>query len=974
MNQQDNRVPLWPDTTLRIYKRGTREISEFIITEIVGCGSSCIVYSAIDRRAENNRVRIKEYYPGGIPITRNRNNSLVISDEKQFASGMDRFINSCQLQIRLRNTDALTNTTSSIQGIYEGNNTIYTVLTYNTGSSYDKIKDDSLNFIFRIARSTALSLRGYHAQGYLHLDIKPANVFVMPESPDMVLLFDFDSIVSEEELHSGKCKMLLHSKNWAAPELIKGDRLNISKKTDHYSIGAMIFERIYHRPADWSEQISTARFEFGSDNPLFTDIDPKVFHELEKLFRYTLHSSPSRRYETDDELIAQLDLLIKLSAPDRQYIIPFIPECKGQFAGREQELESISAAFEKGHILFLCGEGGIGKSELARRYSALKRKKYLTTVFITYENDMVSSVNKDENVPINALYRNKDEAPAEFFRRKLALMQKLCDDKTLLIIDNFDTDRDDRLRDVLKLSCDILITTRADYSRSYPQLRIAPLSFEAISSMFESSGFRLDQENKTALSKLYGLYSGNTMVMKFLLENMEENYTDPISVLRQISSYQTNGALSREEMLRLYFRVIGFEKISKAQRAITEIIAEAPLSGIRMDVLKSICGAGTDDAIKALIHRGFVNYSNASRRCTMHPIIRDAMIFFRHESRNTGSDEALFTDAGNIFMQLSPEELKAHCARAYHSYKATGIFKEYYPSKIKIFGMEEFDVILRKMKKHFVRLSENEIPLFLYSDTLFITGRRGTVFTNMGIHTKCAGLFRKASYQFVPYDDIRKLFYEEGKDSGDKIHGIFILNRRYERLEINYFFPRTLSEFRFIKSFFETAVSCYPGLLERTLPQEIKRQSQDSGSGYSLGFLLRRYTLNAGQCEKLTETMQAMLSGRRGARRRYYTVRSKKFRKALSKFTLTDGEIPVLISKYGCMLTNIGIHNEKKWFIRYSDIACIQVERFFEMLIIVVYTNDGKYEGIIIAYRRLAMETLEIITFCLENMNRLLLE
>ena len=117
-----------------------------------------------------------------------------------------------------------------------------------------------------------------------------------------------------------------------------------------------------------------------------------------------------------------------------------------------------------------------------------------------------------------------------------------------------------------------------------------------------------------------------------------------------------------------------------------------------------------------------------------------------------------------------------------------------------------------------------------------------------------------------------------------------------------------------------------------------------------------------------------MLSGRRRAGRRYYTVRSKKFRKALSKFTLTDGEIPVLISKYGCMLTNTGIHNSKKWFIRYSDIASIKAEPFFHSLVLWVYTIDGKNEAIITTYRRLAMETLEIITFCLENMNRLLLE
>mgnify|MGYP000485473459 CR=1 FL=1 len=49
-------------------------------------------------------------------------------------------------------------------------------------------------------KSLAQIILKYHQKGYLHLDIKPENVLILPETPEHVILFDFDSVTAIGEL------------------------------------------------------------------------------------------------------------------------------------------------------------------------------------------------------------------------------------------------------------------------------------------------------------------------------------------------------------------------------------------------------------------------------------------------------------------------------------------------------------------------------------------------------------------------------------------------------------------------------------------------------------------------------------------------------------------------------------------------------------------------------------------------------
>ena len=65
----------------------------------------------------------------------------------------------------------------------------------DNGVSYNEVKDESLKDILKTSLAITKALGVYHKNGYLHLDIKPSNVLVIPETKELVKLFDFDSVV-----------------------------------------------------------------------------------------------------------------------------------------------------------------------------------------------------------------------------------------------------------------------------------------------------------------------------------------------------------------------------------------------------------------------------------------------------------------------------------------------------------------------------------------------------------------------------------------------------------------------------------------------------------------------------------------------------------------------------------------------------------------------------------------------------------
>ena len=119
------------------------------------------------------------------------------------------------------------------------------------------ISPEQLEPLVKMLLSTVQAVRLLHDLGIVHLDIKPGNVFVNPETGDAALL-DFDQSCDRDG-RVISCRQRLKTGGSTAfflsPEWVRGDK-NVSfemlKKRDYFALGMLIYMTIFDRlPMEW---------------------------------------------------------------------------------------------------------------------------------------------------------------------------------------------------------------------------------------------------------------------------------------------------------------------------------------------------------------------------------------------------------------------------------------------------------------------------------------------------------------------------------------------------------------------------------------------------------------------------------------------------------------------------------------------------------------------------------------------------
>ena len=173
---------------------GTRA---YIIDDMIGSGATCIVYSAHykDHAGQRHRVHIKECYPYSAQITRS-GNQICWAEENERDYALTKFRSTYQKLLEMQNTQGLRNATAHAFELCEANGTLYSVMNVNEGKTFEQDISSSLSDILKTVLALTRVVGKYHENGYLHLDIKPSNFLTIPETRELVILFDMDSVTS----------------------------------------------------------------------------------------------------------------------------------------------------------------------------------------------------------------------------------------------------------------------------------------------------------------------------------------------------------------------------------------------------------------------------------------------------------------------------------------------------------------------------------------------------------------------------------------------------------------------------------------------------------------------------------------------------------------------------------------------------------------------------------------------------------
>ena len=346
-----------------------------------------------------------------------------------------------------------------------------------------------------------------------------------------------------------------------------------------------------------------------------------------------------------DEL---LERIMHLSEDDAVYmnssrmkLVEKISDPRGLFVGREREIAAIHEAFEDGHIVFLQGMGGIGKSEIAKGYTREHRADYDTIIFASYNTNLMDLISGGD-ITVENLKRVSEEPGELWFRRKLEAIRSLVSERTLLIIDNFDVDEDEYMDEVFAVPCRILVTSRNDHT-DYPTVNVGPIDdFDAVRKIFATHyGKPLKGTDQDCVDEILRLVGCHTITVELIAKQMKASFLKPEKMLARLRDTGVNmhlkekvkreGAAEKLTGFDYIRQLFTFSALSDEERHMLEIMALVPVSGVDIHMFGEILDLDDYDVINELIGKSWLilDEGDASDEgdefLRMHPVVRDVV-------------------------------------------------------------------------------------------------------------------------------------------------------------------------------------------------------------------------------------------------------------------------------------------------------------------------------------------------------------
>ena len=651
--------------TLLLTEEGKTEATCFFIEGEPKRGGSCLVYSVRWQQAGTMfRGILKECYPsewGNLPaIERKENGQLFISGEwmEAYQNQLTKMRQAYELQMRISLQDHLVNRVVEERGIYYGcYGACYSLMAYADGVSYEQVKDSNLKQTLETLLSVARFLKIYHDAGYVHLDIKPENLLILPETRQLVKVLDYDSSVSLEELHT-KMVRLSRSEQWEAPELAafasgsgmterewmqKQRRIGIY--TDQYPLGRILAKRLgipeqldHSIPKNWL---------WETNHPWLEEVRPCVREKLQQFFSHTLAIATQNRYPSDEALIAALEELVAISDPTAIFLRSSYLEKKATFYGREDELKQMERLQKERKRIFLTGMGGIGKSELARAYAVEHRREYDTVILARYESTLEDVIRR---VSIEHLVHFGGEGlpPEQYFALAKRKLKECCvEEKVLLILDNLDVDSDTGMQQFLEMGCDVIVTTRYHWEEYEDDCVFVKEydeegAFELFCRNYGKTKEEFNEEERLLILELIKLVEYHTMTVELLAKQTAKEEADFKTFLKELKEgiqhhdqtkipHIKDGSYGKKSMYQHIAALFSIAKekeknwISETEEAILRHMTLISYQGIEGKQFLTWCGYPESDLpiLKDLAAKGWIRQEQ--KQYAMHPIISEML-------------------------------------------------------------------------------------------------------------------------------------------------------------------------------------------------------------------------------------------------------------------------------------------------------------------------------------------------------------
>ncbi len=159
-----------------------------------------------------------------------------------------------------------------------------------------------------LARQIGAALDYAHAQGFVHRDVKPANIFL---DGDRAILADFGIvkvIVGEPETRLTEASLSVGTPEYIAPEQALGER--IDGRADLYALGIVLYEMLTGAPPYEGNLLDVLNQHIGGTPPEPRRRNPALAPTVSAVLLQALARAPEGRFQSGAALADALDAAI----------------------------------------------------------------------------------------------------------------------------------------------------------------------------------------------------------------------------------------------------------------------------------------------------------------------------------------------------------------------------------------------------------------------------------------------------------------------------------------------------------------------------------------------------------------------------------------------------------------------------------------------------------------------------------------
>ena len=279
-------------------KSGTT-VDQYLVEGVIGGGGFSIVYRCFDT-LENQSVVIKEYFPNQLSRRISNDQIEPISEKKTraFQVGMQQFFAEAHSLSQINHPNVI-----NIINVFRAHNTAYMVSKLEAGKDlrwFIKRCQGDLDqaFVQKAIPPIMSGINALHKNKLLHLDIKPANIFLRTDGGPLLLDFGASKVMDKKERFTSFQTL---TPGFAPPE--QHHKQQLGPGSDIYALGATIYACITGRPPPTS-----LKREEKSKELTLRGAEKRITKTVIEAIRWALEMDISKRPQTLEEFA---DLFLK---------------------------------------------------------------------------------------------------------------------------------------------------------------------------------------------------------------------------------------------------------------------------------------------------------------------------------------------------------------------------------------------------------------------------------------------------------------------------------------------------------------------------------------------------------------------------------------------------------------------------------------------------------------------------------------